>query len=149
MAKMRTATTLLTLLNLAAGTVCSFLVFGAAWNSSKAISPAYLGFGIIIPAIASLVVTILGILLERGWNWRVIGLNTVAYATVYILIGAGGLHQAITKKEYMLLIWLAFAVGTASISFAGCLLARLIMKKQIAQPAIAPYSDTAPRPPQG
>ena len=138
---MRTATKLLTLLNLIAGVVCSFLVFAHAGHSEERIYAMYLICGILVPAVASFGVTIVGILLERRWNWRVIGYNVFAYTSVYLLIGLGGLYEVLTKKNYVHLTWLAFAFGTAVTSFVACLLGWLVTGKRVAQPAAEPDAE--------
>lgn len=142
--KMKAATKLIIWLNLAAGAGCSGWVFASQWNSKEFVMGTYLLFGVAVPVLATLVVTCLNLLIERKWDWPTAGLNSIAYALVYLLIGGAGLPEAIKEKNTKLLIWLACGGGTVLVSFASAMLGRVIMRKWIAQPA-APYSESAPR----
>lgn len=146
---MKTGAKFITCLNLAAGAGCSGWVFASQWNSTAFVLNAYLLFGIIVPVLATLVVTCLDILIERKWNWGTAGLNAVAYALVYLLIGVLGLPEAIKEKNTKLLMWLLCGGGTVLVSFGAGMLGRSMMRKWVAQPAAAPCSEPVARFSQG
>ena len=133
--KMKPTTKLISWLNLAAGAGCSGWVFASQWNSKEFVMGTYLLLGIAVPLLATLAVTCLNLLIERKWDWSTVGLNSIAYALVYLLIGGLGLPEAIKEKNVKLFMWLLCGGGTVLVSFGSALLGRLLMKKRIAQPA--------------
>lgn len=139
---MKTGTKLITWLNLAAGTGCSGWVFASQWNSKEFVIGTYLLFGIAVPILATLVVTCLNLLIEKKWSWPTAGLNSIAYALVYLLIGGLGLPEAIREKNHKLLIWLLCGGGTVLVSFGTGTLGWILMRKSIAQPAGSDYRAT-------
>jgi hypothetical protein len=146
---MKPTTRIITGLNLAAGAGCSGWVFASQWNSKEFVIGTYLLLGVAVPVFATLVVTCLNLVIEKKWDWPTAGLNSIAYALVYLLIGGLGLPEAIKEKNTKLLIWLVCGGGTVLVSFGSGMLGRVIMRKRIAQPATAPYSEPGARSPQG
>ena len=139
---MKPITKLITWLNLAAGAGCSGWVFASQWNTKNFVMGAYVLFGIVVPVLATLAVTCISLLNERKWDWPTVGLNSIAYALVYLLIGGLGLPEAIREKNGKLLVWLLCGGGTVVVSFGASLLVRGLMRKGLAQPRDLPNSPS-------
>lgn len=106
----------------------------------------YLLFGIVVPVLATLAVTCISLLNERKWDWPTAGINSIAYALVYLLIGGLGLPEAIREKNTKLLVWLLCGGGTVVVSFGASLLVPVLMRKWMAQQrdALNHQSPSAP-----
>lgn len=119
-------TLIITCANLLVGLICSTAVFGATWADNPPLFRLYLALGVVVPFVATSVVTRLNLAIEGRWRPALAWVNAFAYTPVYLLIGSVSVGEAIRRGDPLQLVWLAFGATTLLVSLGAARLVRIL-----------------------
>lgn len=128
----RPATLIITGANLVVGFICSAMVFGATWADNPPLFRLYLGLGIVVPFVATSVVTQLNLTIEGRWRPTLARVNAFAYTPIYFLIGSVSIGEAIRRSDPLQLVWLVFAITTLLVSLGAAKVVRTLRSVPVA-----------------